>query len=174
MKGRQRPHPEGAAQGVRGNSHGIDSPVTISLAHPQFCVKHSARRGERFLRTPRQWFPSRSGGLQPGFCGNPSIPPSPAETHPMPPGKSFPAGIPHPSLAPPAGQSSRGKKLGVGKINFRLPSLFLSVIFLWTRRSNLFKIFGPLGARRVISSSSKGGTYEDTAVEAIRAKDQER
>jgi hypothetical protein len=82
-------------------------------AHPQFCAKPWARRGGRFLRTPRRWFLPRAGGLQPRFLGSPSIPPSFAERHWMPPGESSPAGIPHPSLSPP-GNPGEGK-LGVGK-----------------------------------------------------------
>ena len=84
-----------------------------SQAHPQFCAKAWARRGGRFLRTPRRWFLPRAGGLQPMFLGSPSIPPSFAERHWMAPGESFPAGIPHPSLSPPGNPS--GGKLGVGK-----------------------------------------------------------
>jgi len=82
-------------------------------AHPQFWAKSRARRGERFLRTPRRWLLPGAGGVQPRFLGSPSIPPSFAERHAMPPGKSFPAGIPHPSLSPP-GNPGEGK-LGVGK-----------------------------------------------------------
>ena len=36
------------------------------LAHPHFWAKPRARRGGRFLRTPRRWFLPGAGGLQPG------------------------------------------------------------------------------------------------------------
>ena len=39
----------------------------LSQAHPQFCGKPWARRGGRFLRTPRRWFLFRQGGFSRGF-----------------------------------------------------------------------------------------------------------
>jgi hypothetical protein len=54
----------------------------------------------------------KAGGLHPRFLGSPSMPPSLAETHRMPWGEFFPAGIPHPALSLPGKPSQ--KKLGVG------------------------------------------------------------
>jgi hypothetical protein len=83
------------------------------LPTPSFCGETWARRGGRFLRTPRRCFLPSAGGLQPIFFGRPSIPPSFAEIHPVLSGEFFPAGIPHPSLSPP-GNPGEGK-LGAGK-----------------------------------------------------------
>jgi len=62
-------------------------------AHPQFWEKPWARRGGRFLRTPRRWFLPRAGGLQPIFFGSPSVPPSFAENTGCPRENSFPPGF---------------------------------------------------------------------------------
>ena len=85
------------------------------LPTPSFCEETWARRGGRFLRTPRRWFLPSAGGLQPIFVGRPSIPPSFEETHPVLSGEFFPAGIPHPSLSPPGNPSEEKTGGGQGK-----------------------------------------------------------
>jgi hypothetical protein len=102
----------------------------------------------------------------------PFDPAFPRGTTPDPPGKSFPARIPYPSLPPPG--SPNEEKTGGDKTTFHLPSLFLSVIFLLITPQQSFQKSWPPLRSGVISISSKGGTYEDTAVEAIRATNQER
>ena len=95
--------------------HGKNFSVNVEYqqAARLLCMKPWARRGERFLRTPRRWFLLKPAGLQPRFLGSPSMPPSFAERGRMPPGEYFPAGIPHPSLSP---QGNPGEeKLRVGK-----------------------------------------------------------
>ena len=65
----------------------------MTQAHPQFCAKPWARRGGRFLRTPRRWFLPRAGGLQPKFFGSPSVPPSFEENTGCPRENSLPPGF---------------------------------------------------------------------------------
>jgi len=93
------------------------------LAHPQFWAKPRARRGGRFLRTPRRWFLPGAGGLQPKFLSRSSIPPSFAERHWMPPKESFPAGIPHPS--PPRRAILARENWGWARLSRSAPAISL-------------------------------------------------
>ena len=65
---------------------------------------------------------------------------------PMPPGKSFPDGIPHPWLPPP-GSPNEGKNWGWARQLLTCLPFFFLLFSSWSRRSNLFKNLAPLCAR---------------------------
>jgi len=101
---------------ARARSHRAVLSERLGLPTPKFCASLRIRRRRRFLRTPRRWFLRGTGGLQPGFLNRPSIPPLFAENGLMLPGKSSPAGIPHPAPSPPGNYGRR--KLGVARETF--------------------------------------------------------